>query len=271
LNFAIFRKTLRDTAAMLLMASLGTIGFVVLFIWAMQTLGPELMTFVSKFDFLKRILEVSLGVSMKGEISPNIMYAVSFTHLVVLIAGWGPIITVITRVTVGEEEQGTADLLLSLPVRRTTVWISTTLVWVLVAAVLATSPLVGVGVGTRVFPTEEIVHLTRYISASVNLFALHLAIGGMTAMFACVSGRRGRAIALVIAVALLSATLNFIDPFLPMIQRFNFLGLLHYYRPVDIVRESAWPWFNIFALAGFGFLTWLVGMIVYCRKDVPVA
>lgn len=267
---AIFSRSLRDSATLLVLASAGSIVFVVLFTWAMQNLGPELLEFLSKFDFLKRIFEVSLGVKMSGEISSNIMYAVSFTHLVVLISGWGPIIAMVTSATTGEEERGTADLLLSLPVQRWTVYFSTSLVWVFSAAVLAACPLAGVAIGSAMFPFKEEIRLPAFVPVSINLFALHLAIGGVTSMISCCSSRRGQVIAVVVALTLVSVTMNFVEPFIPVIERFNFLGLLHYYRPVDVVRNSSWPIAQIMVLAGFGLMSWLAGMFVYCRKDVPV-
>ncbi len=271
MNLAIFTKTLRDSATLLIMASIGTAGFVLLFVWAMQNLGTELFEFLSRFDFLKRIFEVSLGVKMSGEISPSILYAVSFTHLIVLFAGWGSVIAIITRVTIREEEQGTADLLLSLPVRRRTVYFSTTSIWLFSALLLAMSPLAGVTIGTAIFPVAEEIRLSKFVAISFNLFALHVAVGGMTSVISCLSNRRGKAIAIVVSIAFLSATLNFLEPFIPLVERFNFIGLLHYYRPVDIVRNTAWPVLEMAVLAGFGSLTWLAGLMIYCRKDIPVA
>ncbi len=271
MNLAIFRKTARDSAFAVVLACLGTVGFVVLFVWAMQNMGAEVLDFLSRIEFLHRMLEVSFGVSVEGEVSSAVLYAVSFTHLVVLAAGWGTIIAIVSRVTVGEEEQGTADLLYSLPVRRSTVFVSTTLVWAGAAGLLAACPLAGILVGTLAFPPTDEVHVARYDPVSVNLLALHLAVGGLTALAGVLSSRRSLAIGIVVAVALVSATLNFVEPFLPAISRVNFLGLLHWFRPVDAVRHSSWPVVPILVLTAFGSACWLAALAVHSRKDFPAA
>jgi hypothetical protein len=270
-NWAIVRKTARDSALALVLASFGTVAFVVLFVWAMQRMGDELLDFLSRFGFLRRMFEASLGIRVDGEVSPAVLYAVSLTHLVVLAAGWGTIISIVSRVTAGEQEQGTADLLYTLPVRRSAVFFSTTLVWVFAAAVLALCPLVGILAGLRLFPPTEAVSIARYVPAAINLFALHLAVGGMTSLAGVLAGRRSLAIGVVVAVALASATLNFVEPFLPVIGRINLLGLLHWFRPVDVVRLGSWPVASILALSMAGLGLWLAALVNHARKDFPSA
>lgn len=269
MNLAILRKTASDSALAVILACAGTTGFVVLFVCAMQNMGAEVLDFLARVGFLRRMLEVSFGVSVEGEVSSAVLYAVSFTHLVVLAAAWGALIAIVSRVTAGEEEQGTADLLYALPVRRSSVLVSTTLVWVGAAALLAASPLAGILVGTLAFPPTDEVRVARYVPVSVNLFALHLAIGGLTSLTGVLSSRRGFAIGIVVVVALVSATLNFVEPFLPAISRVNFLGLLHWFRPVDVIRHATWPAGSILILAGFGLCCWLTALVVHSRKDFP--
>jgi ABC-2 type transport system permease protein len=271
INFAIFIKTVRDSLATLAFAAVATCGFVILFVWAMVNMGQELLTFVSQFPFLRNIFEMSLGIRVEGEVSINILLAVCFTHLVVLILAWGTIIAITTRVSVGEVERGTADLLLSLPVSRFAVALSTSLVWVLAAAILASCALIGVWIGGRLFAGDEPIRFSSFVPAAVNLFALHLAIGGLSQLLSGIANRRGVAIGIVLGIALVSMTLNFVEPFIPPLQRLRSLGLLHYFRPVDVIRTAQWPTQNCLTLIGFGLICWSIGTAVFCRKDIPAA
>ena len=268
-NLAITIKTARDSCATIGLASLATVGFVILFVRAMVNMGTELLKFVSQFPFLKNIFEVSLGIRVEGEVSINILLAVCFTHLVVVVLAWGTIIAIVTRVSVGEIERGTADLLLSLPVSRLTVVLSTSLVWILAAALLAFSALIGVWIGGLFFAGDEQIKLLRFVPAAVNLFALHLAVGGLCQLVSGIANRRGIAIGVVVGIALVSVTLNFIEPFIQPIQRFRFLGLLCYFRPVDIVRTAQWPIQHCLVLLGVAIACWTIGTIAFCRKDIP--
>ncbi len=270
-NLAIFVKTIRDSIATLAMAALATMGFVILFVWAMVNMGQEVLRFVSQFPFLRNIFELSLGIRVEGDVSVNILLAVSFTHLVVLVLAWGTIIAIVTRVSVGEVERGTADLLLSLPISRFAVAFSTSLVWIVAGAMLALCALVGVWIGGLLFAGDEPVHFLNFVPAAFNLFALHLAVGGLGQLVSGIANRRGVAIGVVVGIALVSVTLNFVEPFIQPIQRLRFLGLLHYFRPVDIVRTGQWPTQNCLVLLGVAATCWAIGTTAFCRKDIPAA
>lgn len=271
INLAISIKTLRDSAATVVLACLATIAFVVLFVWAMVNMGTDLLKFVSQFSFLKNIFELSLGIRVEGDVSINLLLGVTFTHLVVLVLAWGTIIAAVTRTTVGEVEQGTADILFSLPVARWSVLLSTTVVWLLMAVLLACSAWVGICIGGMAFARDEPVAFSKFIPVAVNLLALHWAVGGIGLLVSALSPRRGVAIGTVVGIALASVTLNFVEPFIPVLRPFRVLGLLYYFRPVDIVRTGVWPLTQCAVLATTALVCWAIGTVVFCRKDIPAA
>ncbi|MEQ1826932.1 MAG: hypothetical protein ABL921_13340 [Pirellula sp.] len=271
LNYGIFRKTLIDSAASTFLATIGLIAFVLLFVWAMLNMGAELLSFVSKFAFLQKIFEMSLGIKVSGEISLNVLFSACFTHLIVMTLAWAVIIATATRVTVGEMECGTADLLLSLPVHRSEVYISSSAVWILAAVILSFAPLVGIWIGTLLFETAEAVVLNRYIAPATNFLCLNLAIGGVAAMFGCILNRRSITIGVVVSIAIVSTTLNFLEPFLEVVKQVKFLSLLSYFRPVDVVRTGVWPVAHFAVLLTLALVGWTIGLLVLCRRDIPTA
>ena len=270
-NYAIFRKTLRDSAWSIVLSAMGLIAFAILFVWAMINMGEELLDFVSKFPFIQRIFEMSFGINVSGEVSMEIMFAVCFTHSVVLALTWFVIIAATTRMTAGEIERGTADMLLALPVTRFEVYFSATLAWVIAAMILSASVLVGVFIAINIFQPGEGVRITKYVPPALNYFCLALAVGGISSMIACFMNRRGPAIGVILGVVLLSVVLNFLEPFIEWIKSIRFLSLLHYFRPVDIVRSGDWPLQQMCTLVILGVVTWAIGWVAFSRKDIPTA
>jgi ABC-2 type transport system permease protein len=271
INSAIVFKTLRDSAVTVSLASIGVVSFVILLVPMMLNMGTEVLEFVSKVGFIRKIFEVTLGIEVDGEISVNILFAVGFTHGTVLMLTWGTLIATTTRVIVGEFERGTADLLLTLPVTRAEVFMSTTLAWIVVAAILSLCPIVGVWIGSQWFATEEVVEMSRYIAPTVNFFAINVAIASLSTLISCVLNRRAPAVGTVVGIAFVSVVLNFVEPFIAWVQNVRYFGLLHYYRPVDIVRTGEWPHESIASLLFFAIVCWLIGLAVYCRRDIPTA
>ena len=87
-NYAVFRKTLFDTAWSLALSTVGLVAFVILFVWAMMNMGIQVLEFVSKFPFIRKIFEMGFGINVEGDVSMNILFAVCFTHAIVLALTW---------------------------------------------------------------------------------------------------------------------------------------------------------------------------------------
>ena len=123
------------------------------------------------------------------------------------------------------------------------------------------------------------------VDACIAAGAHGLAIGGLATLAGCIFDRRGLAISVIIAVVFVSMVINFVDPFLGprddaaalvanarnghTINGINFVSLLSYYRPVDVVRHGEWPLRNMAVLLSIGLATWTVGLLLYRWKDVP--
>lgn len=270
-NPAIFLKTVRDLISALVLCGLGLIAFNVVFVWAMLNMGPELLDFVSKIPFIAKIFEIAMGIKVSGQVSINTLFSVSFTHAVVLALTWSVIISATTRSTVGEIEWGTADLLLTLPVNRLEVFVSTTLAWLQAAVVLSLCPIAGIWLGTQIFETKEPVELYRYIAPSINFLCLNLAVGGISSLVGCIANRRGPAVGTLVGVLITSVVLTFLEPFLEWVKQIRFLSLLSYFRPVDIVRTGEWPIQSMIVLLTTGLACWVIGAVIFCRKNIPTA
>ena len=108
-----------------------------------------------------------------------------------------------------------------------------------------------------------------YWPAAGNLAAFLWGLGGLTTLAANLTFRRGLAIACVIAIVVLAMTLAIVEPFVSSLKPFRFLSLMNYLKPVDVVREGAWPWADIMVLILIGVTAWLAGWILLLRRDVP--
>lgn len=271
INLALARKTFADSRLLLALCATGVVGFTMLFVIAMQQFAPELMRFLSQFEFLYTIFEAAFGIQIRGQVSMPVIWSVAFTHGVLLAITWSLLIATATRVTVGEVERGTADLLLSLPISRGNVYVSTSLVLVLLAAAMSCCPLVGLWLAGKLFELNEPMVLPTYYSTAANFFCFNVAISGIAAMVSALLSRRGMAIAIVIIIVLGSSVLNFAMPFFERGQWLKYFGLLEYFRPADCVRATQWPWKSMAVLLSIGIVCWLSGLWQFRRRDIPVA
>ena len=87
----------------------------------------------------------------------------------------------------------------------------------------------------------------------------------------CLLNRRGVAVGILLAVLLFSYLSNFLASFIEFFRAIGFLGLLDYYRPVESVRDGTWPVRNLLILSAVAIVGWTCGLLVFRRRDVPVA
>lgn len=269
INRGLIRKNLRDSLLPFLFCAVGLIAFSFLFVGAMQTMGKELLAFVSKFPLLVKIFEMGFGIKVGDSVSLQVLFGVCFTHLVTLSLSWIIVITCAMRPIVGEIENGTADQLLTLPVTRTQVFASNLISWIPLSVLAAFCPVLGIWLATLILGSDEPIEFSRYVPVALNLFALSFAVGGICSLVSAVSTKKSFVIGVVLTVCVSSVTLNFIEPFFPALGFFRYLNLLNFFRPVDVIKESAIPWFNISVLLALGLVTWLVGLVYYLKRDIP--
>ena len=271
MNRALVVKSFRDARGLIAAALVAVVLFEILFVLAMQKIAPELVGFMNRFEFLRRIFQVLVSLDLSAAASPTSLVSLGLLHPFLSAVTWGTLVTLGTRLPAGEIDRGTADLLLSLPVTRRTIYLSHTGFCGLTALVLALATWSGIALGTRLAAFPEPVDLARIAMASANQAALLLAIGGTTALVSCLVNRRGVAVAIVVTLLLASFLINFLAVFLPFFESIQFLGFLHYYRPVDIVRDGRWPFRNLALLAAVAVAAWTIGLVAFHRKDIPVA
>ncbi len=269
MNKAITNRFLRESMWPGLVAGAGIILFVVLFVWAMQMMGPQLMEFLSSVGFLRQMLELAFGISLEGAISSNVLFSIVWLHPVVLALSWGTLIAIATRQTAGEVERGTAELLLTLPLSRRTVLVCGMICWSMVAVTLSVCPLLGVFTGSRLFVPAEPVRFDRFAIVMINFLALNLTVAALATLTGCCVARRGVAVAIVAAILIACLAMNFLESFLPLIQQVRFLNVLNYYRPSNIVRDGHWPLGNLVVLTGIGLGCLAVALVVWNRRDMP--
>ncbi|RMF84544.1 MAG: hypothetical protein D6744_02915 [Planctomycetota bacterium] len=269
MNVALLRKTLRDSRWLLLACVLGAAAFEMLWVLVVSEFADDLLQLWRKIEFLRRMLRALLSVDISEDVSVTTLLAMGLVHPLLLSLNWALAIATCTRVTVGEIDRGTADLLLSLPISRSNVYLTTSIVWIAGGALIAAGAWCGLAIGQRVLDLPEAPNLWRLLIAVVNLYAFYLACAAMTLLAATVVDRRGVAVAIALTVLLVSFLVNFLEVFVPLVRHISFLGFLYYYRPVEVVRDAHWPVVPLMVLLSAAAGCWLIGWRRFATRDIP--
>ncbi len=221
-----------------------------------------------EIPFMQNIFKALTGTDMIDSLGPNAITAIAWAHPVVLALVMAHGIMFCTRVPAGEVDRGTADVLLGLPVSRAQIYLNESIVWLITGGIVIAVGLLGNLIGGASARAEVGTPLWELLIITVNLFCLYAAVGGIAWLASSLTSRRGQAIGVVCGVVFVSFLVNFLAPFSETVNRFAFLGVLDYYRPLEVLRDAAWPVQDMLILGGIGGITWLIGAIVFARRDI---
>jgi hypothetical protein len=286
-NGALLRKTARDAFWMTLGACVLLFIFEILYVRIVSQFAPDLIMVWRRATFLRTMLQALVSIDVAQTVSLNSLVTLGFVHPLLLIVLCAVVVTATTKATVAEIDRGTADLLLTLPISRTRIYFTTSVVWIAAGALIGLCVWCGVMTGAAAFlgdaavaprqsdgspppiALDEPIRPALMLIPLTNLYALYLAVGATTMLIATFLRRRGVAVAVILSILLFSFLMNFLEPLLPAVKPLGKLGFLHYYRPVDAVRDAAWPVGNIAVLLTIAVAAWTAGLVRFSTRDVP--
>lgn len=273
MNLAILRKTFRDSLWLVALLTTVIVVWEILFIRGVHDLlsNEQLSQQILQFEHVKRFMKLFLGGDLVDNLTPTGVLTIGFVHPFLLALNWTLLLTVCTRVTTGEIERGTADLMLTLPISRSGYYLSVSAVWVLFGIPMSLAPLAGVAVGVNLTPLWGPVDLGRLGMLCWFLVAMYLAVGGLAMLIGSILTTRGRAVGMMLGLLLLSVLINFLEQFWEPIRHIAFLGILHYYQPLPLVRTGMLPLPDLITLLGVGVVSWVIGWWRFTRRDIPAA
>lgn len=271
MNGAVVRKTVRDYLLLILILIASIVIFEVLVVRILIEAARdlELVRVWLERPLIKMFIRLALGADLMGDLTPTTLSVMGLAHPLLYVLCWTLVLTVASGVLAGEIGRGTADLLLTLPLSRGTVYLSTSLVWWLALIPASLAPLLGLWLGERIFPLSEPLDYTRLWRVSVNFLALNWSVAGLTMCISSLVSRRGTAVGVVMAVLLASDLINLLVQFWHAVKPFAFLGFLHYFKPLLVLRRGQLPWGDMTVLLGVGLVAWSIGYWRFARRDIP--
>lgn len=268
INRGLVQKAVLETWATTLVIGVALFGFEAILAYALPSYFEQISESLMRIPFVRMFLQVMLGSDVAGELGPEAILAFPLVHPVVLALIWAHAVITCTRSPAGEIEQGTIDILLGWPVGRWEILCSETIV-TLASGVVLTLLLVGGNIAGGLAVTSSMrPDVPRLMIAVVNLYALYLAVCGLSWLLSSLSDRRGKAMTSVFLILLGSFLLNFLAQFWNPAKKLAFLGPLSYYRPLAILRDGVIPTYDIAVLLACGAVFWFGAGIAFARRDV---
>jgi len=268
MNFGLLQKSWNETWKATLVYGSVLVLLETTLAYVLFSFQDELSQSWMQVEFFQRLLQGILGTEADDGLGPGTFLALPWLHPAILGVLWAHAINYCTRIPVREIERGTIDVFLGLPVSRRELYLHDSIVWLLSGGLVFL--LMGVGnlVGTFAADVDDPPSIGLLLQVLLNLFALYLAVGGLTYLVSSLSQRRGRAVVAVFLLLLGSLFLNFLTPFWEAAKGFRWLNLLHYYQPVRLLAGDGIPPHHLIILLAVGAAGWGVGGWCFGRRDI---
>ena len=196
------------------------------------------------------------------------MQAFLWVHPTVLSMIWAHELMYCSRVPAAEIDRGTIDFLLGLPVSRWKLFCAETIGWLVTGVFILTVGWTGHFIASRWIEAEMQPEAFASFCVMLNLFAVFLAVGGMTFLISASSDRRGRTIGIGFGILLFSFLLNFLAQFWDPAKAISFLSILEYYQPAKILETGEFPTRNVSVLTTLGLVFWCSAGFVFRRRSI---
>ena len=268
MNRGLLLKAFRETWLTTVLLGLAILVVEGVLIYSLAIFRDEISSAWRQIPFVRHMLKGLLGAELADRFKPDILVSFAWIHPVILALLWAHAIAFCTRVPAGEVDRGTIDILLGLPVSRWQLYLSDTLAWLVSGSVVVLMVLAGNLLGVALLKKGLPMQSRAVPMLIVNLFGLYVMVGSLTWLMSSLSNRRGRAIAVVLAMVLCSFLLNYLAEFWHPAQSISFLSVLHYYQPAIILAKLVWPASDLLTLLVLAGMFWIAGGIVFIRRDL---
>ncbi len=199
--------------------------------------------------------------------------ALAFVDPVVVLAAtvWG--ITRGSDAVSGQVERGTMEMLLAQPVTRRAVFFTQACATTAGAAVLCSVLLAAVWTAVSFGPWAGKVEPERFVPAVLNVFGLMVCMAGITAAVSAADSYRWRTIGILCGFYVFSILAKLIGRMSGIFSWVGYLSVFNAYEPQRLVggAADAWRLLAVYdgVLLGVGVLGFVIGGIIFSRRDLP--
>lgn len=262
------RKTLRDHLLFLTLAFI-LVGLLQAMLLTIVT-TTELFSFVREFiQQLPAEIQQLLGEEFIAQFSVKGAAAFGYNHPLVIVFLAIVAIMLPAKHIAGEIENGTLELIFSMPVKRHSITLSLWLVSVIAVFFVIAGGWSGTFISTLIFSEASALSLSKIFLIGLNLAALMLCINAYTFLISAYSREGSAATLRAAGITLFFYFLNYIAKIWTAIEFLNPLSVFYYYEPQQVMMGEAHLGRNLIFLGLATMLLMILAGRRINRRDIP--
>ncbi len=268
MNTAIARRTFREYLLMGVGTAVLLATFMVIFVVATHSIPIEQGRDWLSIDWIRGFISAILGADALELLSSTGLISFAFTHPVAWMLILSFPFAVTSGVISGQIDRGNMDLVATLPLSRTHIYVSHTVAALCWGPVHCGSLVGGALIGMAI-ARDASVSVLSLLLVACHLMAAYtfiVCIGMATSAFA---SRRSTALTVCFVYIFYAFLVNLVAAFWPVGERLSFTSFLHYYRPLLGARTMRFQWGDMGVLLTAGAMFWVAGIWRFRTRDIP--
>lgn len=265
MNFNLILQSLKERKISATVFSLS----LVLYVWLLASLLPfmkdlEISGLFEKYP--KAVLNLLAGAANVDFFSPEGFFTVEFLALWLPVIVFGFTVAFATAIVAKEVDDGTMDLLLAQPVRRSTLITSRYLALIIFLLIYSA---VTMGSHYLFAQAYDFSFKTKGLLATgVHFFLFMLAISTLSLLFSLILKERGQAIIFSVAFLIASHLLNALAEFSETLKDLRFLSIFKYYQPYETLTKGTYPVKASAIFLGITAISLILSLLIFQKKDI---
>lgn len=251
-----------------------TVAF--LFVGLLQYL---IISILVSFDFITLVtnfvrqlpLQVQqfLGEEFFAQFSLQGAMAFGYNHPFVLVLTGFIAIMIPARHIAGQVENGSLELLIVLPLRRSKVTFSLIVFCLSALAIAVMGGWFGTILGMVVFPKSQVISFLKFIQIGLNLWLLMVCVSSYTLLISSCSSEGGRTATISAVITLLFYFVNYIAKINDNLHFLSPLTIFSYYEPMQIITDTSGFSYDILILAALSLIFFSIAVWHFNQRDIP--
>jgi ABC-type transport system involved in multi-copper enzyme maturation permease subunit len=253
----------------------GFLIFALVFVPLIQFLLIDVFTGLETKPFLDSIMKMMppqfkmiigdqffSSLSVEGAAGFGLNHPVVLTLLIVLITG------ITSKHIAGAIENGTMEMLLSLPVRRTTLILRLWLISALILVVVVVFALIGLYTGVVIYDHINAQFIDKVLRIGINLFFLMLVFMSFSLMISSFMKESGRASSLSAIVILILYFADILSSLWKPLEFFKPFNIFFYYQPQKLITGQRSLMDNLPVLFSLSLIFLLISLWKFRKRDI---
>lgn len=267
----IFLKTIRDKRRIIIGWSIGFLIYAFFITSLYPTFSSEnevILNYIKLFadmPFLKlfginaeNILEFT---TPEGFLNPEFFYMVAPMLIIILSIALG------SDFIAGEEERKTMDLLLSNPISRSRLVLEKFLSMIVIIFIVIFFTYLGFLISIFIYKIH--INLIKLLEACIMLGFLGISYGSLSFTVGCMTGNKGKSIAISSVVAIISYLVNALSNISSFIAKYRFISLFYYYGGDHPLRKGIYlPHFLV--MISVILILLIISLLSFEKRDVKI-